>query len=146
MANVVIRECIMADLLNVHKLYQQLQPEDTTTFEELCAGFDTMSTHPGTKIYVAECGGCVVGTYTLYILPNMTRNGCKAAILENIVVDADLRGQGVGRAMLEHARELAQEANCYKLSLTSNAKRTEAHEFYLRCGMSQHGISFRYAF
>ncbi|HOF88697.1 MAG TPA: GNAT family N-acetyltransferase, partial [Armatimonadota bacterium] len=92
----------------------------------------------------AERNGAVVGTFVLYLLPNMTRNGRPAAILENIVVDDALRRQGIGRAMLEHARELAQAAGCYKLSLTSNATRTAAHEFYLRCGMVQHGVSFRY--
>ncbi len=80
----------------------------------------------------------------LYILPNMTRNGRPAAILENIVVDEAQRGQGIGRAMLEYARERALEHGCYKLSLTSNARRADAHEFYRCCGMVQHGVSFRY--
>jgi GNAT superfamily N-acetyltransferase len=45
--------------------------------------------------------------------------------------------------MLEYARDLALSRGCYKLSLTSNAVREEAHEFYRRCGMAQHGVSFR---
>ena len=48
------------------------------------------------------------------------------------------------RHMLEYAREEALAAGCYRLSLTSNAKRTDAHAFYRRCGMVQHGVSFRY--
>lgn len=47
-------------------------------------------------------------------------------------------------AMLEYARSVAQAQGCYKLSLTSHAKRTDAHAFYRKCGMVQHGVSFRY--
>ena len=101
-----------------------------------------MQAHQGCNVYVAEIDGQVVGTFVLYILPNMTRHGRPAAMLENIVVDEANRGQGIGRVMLEHARDLAQAAGCYKLSLTSNAKRTAAHDFYRRCGMVQHGVSF----
>jgi len=141
-----IRPCRQDDLPELFRLFRQLQPADTTTLEEIASGFAAMSAHPGCEVYVTEADGRITGTFTLYYLPNMTRSGRPVAILENIVVDALLRGQGIGRAMLLFAREQAQARKCYKLSLTSNAKRTEAHEFYRRCGMVQHGLSFRYTF
>lgn len=140
-----IRKCQQADLPQLLRLYQQLQPSDTTTLEDVTCGFAAMSAHPGCEVYVTMADARVTGTFTLYYLPNMTRNGRWAAMLEHIVVDQPMRGQGIGRAMLEFARGQAQARNCYKLSLTSNAVRTEAHEFYRRCGMKQHGLSFRYA-
>ena len=140
----VIRECTVDDLPALHVLYQQLQPEDTTTLEDLRRGFVEMSAFPGCRVFVVESDSHLLGSFTLYILPNMTRNGRKAAILENIVVDEASRGLGIGRMMLEYAREEALAAGCYKLSLTSNAKRLDAHTFYIRCGMVQHGVSFRY--
>ena len=140
-----IRPCKHEDLPLLHALYQQLHAgESSTTLEEITTAFATMSAHQGCDVYVAECEGRVVGTFVLYTLPNMTRNGRPAAILENIVVDEALRGQGIGRAMLAYARECALARGCYKLSLTSNARRADAHEFYRRCGMLQHGVSFRY--
>jgi len=146
MSGLSIREANDLDLPALHWLYQQLQPEDTTTLAEMEAGFQAMQTHPDCRVCVAEWDGVVVGTYVLYLLPNMTRNGRPAAMLENIVVDEVCRGQGIGRVMLEQARSQAQAAGCYKLSLTSNAKRTAAHDFYRKCGMVQHGVSFRYTF
>ncbi|MHB9108355.1 MAG: GNAT family N-acetyltransferase [Armatimonadota bacterium] len=140
----VIRPCQASDLESLFRLYQQLQPADTTTLEELARGFAAMSAHPGCEVFIAETNGRVAGACTLYILPNMTRNGRPAAILENIVVDEPLRGHGIGRAMLEFARGQAQARGCYKLSLTSNAVRADAHDFYRRCGMTRHGLSFRY--
>jgi GNAT superfamily N-acetyltransferase len=132
--NAIIRPCQRDDLPALFRLYRQLQPEDTTTLEEMARGFAAMTAHPGCELFVAEVEGRVAGAYTLYILPNMTRNGRSAAILENLVVDEPSRG--LGRAMLEFAREQARVRGCYKLSLTSNAVRTEAHEFYRRCGMA----------
>ncbi|MHB0935980.1 MAG: GNAT family N-acetyltransferase [Armatimonadota bacterium] len=146
MMSIIIRLCRDDDLPELQRLYQQLQPADTTTLEELARGFAAMSAHPGCEVFVAETEGRVAGACTLYILPNMTRNSRPAAILENIVVDEPLRGHGIGRAMLEFAREQAQARNCYKLSLASNAVRADAHDFYRRCGMTQHGLSFRYTF
>lgn len=141
----MIRHCKEQDLPSIHLFYQQLHEGETnTTLQEIIDGFHAMQAHQGCNVYVAEIDGQVVGTFVLYILPNMTRHGRPAAMLENIVVDEANRGQGIGRVMLEHARDLAQAAGCYKLSLTSNAKRTAAHDFYRRCGMVQHGVSFRY--
>lgn len=140
----VIRSGGLADLPQLHALYQQLQPDDTTTLAEVEQGFLAMQAQPGCAVYVVEHEGTIAGAFTFYILPNMTRNGRPAALVENIVVNETVRGQGIGRAMLAYARELAQAQGGYKLSLTSNAKRTQAHAFYLRCGMLQHGVSFRY--
>jgi|GEM_PF-1117547 len=140
----VIRACQASDLEAVLRLYRQLQPEDTTTLEDITRVFAEMSVHPGCEVFVAEFNGSVAGAFTLFILPNMTRSGRPAAVLVNIVVDEPLRGHGIGRAMLEFARDRSQAHDCYALSLTSNAIRTEAHAFYRHCGMVQHGLSFRY--
>ncbi|MEN6357581.1 MAG: GNAT family N-acetyltransferase [Armatimonadota bacterium] len=141
--SLIIRECEPADLHALQHLYEQLM-DDGTSYDELCRGFETMQKCADCAVYVAADDGNVVGTFVLYLLPNMTHHGRMAAVLENIVVDSAYRRKGVGRAMLEYARELAVQNGCYKLSLTSNAARTGAHCFYEECGMIRHGISFRY--
>ncbi len=35
-----------------------------------------------------------------------------------------------------------QEAGCYKMSLSSNLKRAQAHAFYESIGFEKHGYSF----
>lgn len=138
----LIRQATSADLPALQRLYGQLHPADDS--DDLSEAFAVLTAFPGAELFVTEDHGVITGSFTLYTLPNLTHGGRPAAILENIVVDETHRGRGIGRAMLEFARELAQERNCYKLSLTSNAKRQDAHAFYLRCGMTQHGVSFRY--
>lgn len=129
---IIIRECSEADLPVLHELYRQLHEGEkpNPSLEVLHEGFMAMLTFPGCRVYVAEGEGQVMGTFTLYILPNLTQ-GCRpAAIIENIVVDVSFRGQGIGRAMLDYARSVAQEHGCYKLSLSTNARRIDAHAFY----------------
>ncbi|MCO1601628.1 GNAT family N-acetyltransferase [Desulfosporosinus nitroreducens] len=43
---------------------------------------------------------------------------------------------------MQFVMEKAKEENCYKLMLSSNKKRIEAHKFYEQLGFRQHGISF----
>ena len=143
---VEVRPGISDDLPVLLELYRQLHAgETTTTLDELAEGFSALRDHPGCELFVAAIDDRVVGTFVLYILPNMTHNGRPAAIIENIIVDDQCRRSGVGRAMMNFARDRAQALHCYKLSLTSNAQRTNAHAFYTQCGMMQHGVSFRFA-
>ena len=46
------------------------------------------------------------------------------------------------RAMMEHAREACRKAGCYKLALSSNLRREDAHKFYDSLGFERHGFSF----
>jgi GNAT superfamily N-acetyltransferase len=52
------------------------------------------------------------------------------------------QGQSIGRAMMEHAREACRQAGCYKLALSSNLRREDAHRFYDSLGFERHGFSF----
>jgi GNAT superfamily N-acetyltransferase len=45
--------------------------------------------------------------------------------------------------MMAFARERCREKRCYKLVLSSNAKRESAHAFYESLGFARHGYSFR---
>lgn len=139
-----IRRCEIEDLPSVYALYRQLHREDTTSLVDMEKVFWSMREYPECNLMVVGTRSGILGTFVLYVLPNMTHFGRSAAIIENIVVDEAYRGKGIGRAMLEYSCNYAKARNCYKLSLTSNAKREDAHEFYRRCGMIQHGVSFRY--
>ena len=62
------------------------------------------------------------------------------------MVDAAKRGAGYGELLLRHAMEEARRAGCYKLSLTSNKRRTDAHRFYGRLGFQATHEGFQIEF
>ncbi|EJE48446.1 acetyltransferase [Acidovorax sp. CF316] len=148
MSTVILREATEADLDEVLALYQGIEdsPEHVLTLEDARAMLVQFSTYPSYRLWVAcestGSGADVVGTYTLLVMHNLAHRGAPSAVVEDVVVAADRKGQGIGRQMMAHAVQLAREAGCYKLALSSHRKRTDAHAFYESLGFAQHGLSF----
>jgi GNAT superfamily N-acetyltransferase len=86
------------------------------------------------QLFVVEDGGVVLGTAVLVIVPNLSHQGRPYALVENVVVDETQRGAGYGELLLRHAMAEASRAGCYKLALTSNKQRPDAHRFHRRLG------------
>lgn len=93
-------------------------------------------------ILVAEVDGEVIGTLTCIIVPNLGHGSQPWAAVTNVVVNGSLRGGGIGTKLLAEAGTIARRENCYKIVLSSNLLRTEAHEFYRRLGWQQSHIGF----
>lgn len=137
----LIREATEADLPRLLELYQQLAelstlPDDAAfaVSDAHRAAFRALQDDPRATCLVLEVAGRVQGTLTLYALPNLTHGARPFALVENVVVDASLRGNGYGQLLMERAETLAREGGCYKVSLTSNMRRLNAHRFYERIG------------
>jgi GNAT superfamily N-acetyltransferase len=140
-ANVIIRDARPADMARLLELYLQLSassqhPEEEVrpTSDEHYAALERITNDPSSELFVLEKDGRVVGTYALYVMPNLSHGGRPFAIVENVVVDDTLRGQGLGRLLMDHAETRARAAGCYKLALMSNVKRAPAHAFYQSIG------------
>lgn len=54
-----------------------------------------------------------------------------------VVVDEQVRGQGIGKILLFEAERVCHAWGFKKIRLTSNVKRTDAHRFYLNLGYAQ---------
>lgn len=130
------------ELIAVLELLKDLNDGEASDEEQMRQNWEKIKQYPYYKIFLAEDEGRIVGTFSLLICENIGHHGKKFAILENVVVKSGLRGQGLGRKMLGEALELAKGENCYKLMLSSNIKRQDAHRFYENLGFKQHGISF----
>jgi len=140
-----IRQADETDLPTVLSLQAILDPPGTPAMplEEARCIFARMERYPDYRIWLAELDGRGVGTYSLIILDNLGHHGRRAGVVENVAVDPTCQGHGIGKAMMEHARARCRERNCYKLALSSNLIRTEAHAFYDALGFDRHGYSFR---
>ena len=60
--------------------------------------------------------------------------GGLCAEIESVHVHPDHRGTGVGGALLRDAIDRARGLGCYRVQLTSNVARPDAHRFYERLG------------
>lgn len=144
--NITVRQAQVADIPAVLAIYAQPGMDDGRVLTEDAAQriFAEFTRYPNYRLFVAcdEASGRVVGSYALLVMHNLAHCGTPSAIAEDVVVQPDCQGQGVGRRMMAHAVEQARQAGCYKLALSSNRKRHAAHAFYESLGFAQHGLSF----
>ncbi len=137
------RRAVESDLPQVVALIAELSPSDPPMLLDRAREiFVRMQGSPHLSLWVAEVGGAVVGTYTMQVVLHLGHGGAPGAVVESVVVSRALRGQGIGEQMMRHAAMRAGEAGCYKVALSSNRKRPDAHRFYRRIGFRDHGVSF----
>ena len=85
-------------------------------------------------IIVCEADGKIVSSCVCVIIPNLTRNVRPYAFIENVVTHADYRGKGYATACLNYAKDLAVNADCYKMMLLTGSKSERTLNFYKRAG------------
>lgn len=71
-------------------------------------------------------------TLTVYRVPTGIRS-----IIEDVIVDANTRGQGIGEALMKRGIEIAREKGASNLALTSNPLREAANRLYVRMGFQK---------
>jgi len=103
-------------------------------------GFRHAAGHPEADVLLAVDGEAIVGLASVYADILSIRYG-KRCWLQDLVVRKDRRARGVGKLLLDAAREWARERGCTHLELGSGIGRKDAHRFYLREGMVQ-GYTF----
>ena len=140
-----IRPASPDDLPAVLELYAQPELDDgkVLSLSEAMHIYSRFSLYPNYTLYMAEQRGAMVGSFALLVMDNLGHFGAPSAIVEDVVVAPALHGRGIGQAMMRFALAKSREKGCYKLTLSSNAKRERAHAFYDSLGFDRHGFSFR---
>lgn len=86
-----------------------------------------------TVLFVARIDGRILGSLTLafYRIPTGTK-----AWIEDVVVDSDARGHGVGELLNRAALDEARARGAKDVSLTSRPSRESANRLYRRIGFA----------
>lgn len=140
-----IRRAVEGDLPVILSLLQELGPHEAPLPLPRAREILARMEQRGCRVWLVERDGEAVGTYSMQLMDNLCHGGTPSAIVESVVVAAAARGGRIGEAMMRHAMERAREAGCYKLALSSNRRRIDAHRFYRRLGFAEHGVSFAIA-
>lgn len=98
---------------------------------------------PATMLFAAFNGSTIIGTLTLVCYH--TPSGCRGFI-EDVIVDQDARGQGVGTALCNAALDQAKELGATHVDLTSRPEREAANSLYKKMGFVKRETNvYRYA-
>ncbi len=130
-----VRE-IRADELNaLLELYLHLHeteiPENTEYLERT---WQTITEDRNHHIFVAEENGQLVSSCVCVVIPNLTREVRPYAFIENVVTHKAYRNRGFATAVLQKAKQTAEDSNCYKMMLLTGAKDAETLRFYQKAG------------
>lgn len=137
------RPAQLDDFTGLVDLYGHLSPDDHVASEDLQrTTFTQMLAYPGMTVLVASLENQLLATLTLIVIPNLTRGCAPYALIENVVTRIDFRGLGIGRHLMEIARQTAWQSGCYKIMLMSGAKNQKAHAFYERAGFQKSKTGF----
>jgi GNAT superfamily N-acetyltransferase len=137
----VIRDMKAEDIPAVCSLIPQLTGE-SITLAEMQNRLDWVAQSPIDWMYVAELDGGVVG-WMGFRLRECVERVRRYGEISAIVTDARMRGQGVGRALLDFAEQLARDHGCYGTWLVSGfARKDEAHRVYEHLGYETTGYRF----
>jgi GNAT superfamily N-acetyltransferase len=97
----------------------------------------------GGSVLVAELSGEVVAACELIVFRHLQARGGRCAEIESVHVHPDHRSSGVGSELVRHAIERARGLGCYRVQLTSDTARPDAHRFYERLGFSPSHVGFK---
>jgi len=149
----IVRPATEKDIDRILELYRQLAL--TTAPSEVSRSpsggnyrqvYDEINAQSGHELLVVEHQGEVIGTMVLIIVPNLSHQAMPWALAENLVVDQRYRRQGFGKLLMDYAIARAKEAGCYRIGLSSDKRRREAHRFYRSLGFEASAHGFRLYF
>jgi ribosomal protein S18 acetylase RimI-like enzyme len=133
------------ELLNDGKVGNVLEHIEDPMPRLYTDAFALLDSDPNQLLLVGEIGGRVVAGLQLTFIPGIAHQGAWRAQVEAVRVARELRGQGIGEAMMRHVIALAKERGCALLQLTTNKARDDAQRFYRRLGFtaSHEGMKLR---
>lgn len=108
------------------------QLSTTKTFDR--GRLEAVVEHEATELLVARLDGKIVGTATFVAVPLPT--GLRGHV-EDVVVDASMRGRGIARLLLTRMTTLATERELRSLDLTSRSSREAALQLYQSVGFAR---------
>ena len=147
--DLLIREAREEDVAAIIALFadDRLGGHDDTTdsqaVDAYLAAFRWIAASPHDTLFVAEAGGEIAGTFQTTLTRSMPGRGSASLTIAAVQTRSDMRGRGIGAAMIAHAVRLATAAGARQVQLTSNKRRVDAHRFYERLGFVRSHEGFK---
>ena len=134
----MVREIQKTELLDLLELYLNLHEDSVPEMSEtLSAAWNEIMQDDRHHIIVKELDGKIVSSCVCVIIPNLTRGIRPYAFIENVVTHQGYRGRGYATECLQYAKQIAEQANCYKMMLLTGSKHEATLRFYENAGYNR---------
>jgi GNAT superfamily N-acetyltransferase len=138
-SSVNMRPATEADIGGMSQLLYQLfsiEADFVPDEEKQRRGLQMLLDALGAYVLVAEEQGRIIGMATVQILIS-TAEGSHVGLVEDVVIDKEQRGRGVGAALLDQLTVWAENNGLTRLQLAADRDNSAALEFYATKGWKQ---------
>lgn len=134
----VIRHACQADSPHIVQMIEQLAAHhgDTPTLTHDDLLRDLFSEKPWFSIVVADMGGKLIGYAAMCGLIQL-QFGARGMDMHHLFTDAEFRGQGVGRSLVEGCKIEAITLLCRYLAVGTHPENLDAQAFYCSLGFER---------
>ena len=131
--------------LNYLNLLTQLTKLDIRTIDQniFNSFIDKLNNNHIILVIEDNLKNCIIGTITILIEQKLIRNFGKVAHIEDVVIDKDFRGKGIGKLLIQEAIKIAYKNKCYKIILDCDETNVP---FYEKCNFKNKGSFMAYYF
>ena len=135
-----IRDAVLKDEDEVYALITELE-ECELPRREFSEVFKANLNSKQVRYFVAEENGRLIGFASVHF-QGLLHHAARIAELQELVVNHEARGLGLGKLLLNKVAELARLESCEQLEVSCNKRRTASHAFYESQGMT--GTSYKF--
>lgn len=90
--------------------------------------------NPSSKTMVVFEGNTIIGVASIHIIYKLSRT---LGLIEDVAVNKDHRGKGIGKSLVEKLIEIGKQKNCDKIVLNTSEKNSK---FYKKIGFEKNEI------
>lgn len=138
---ITIRPLEARDIEAARRLFAQLTGYEMTP-DEMRDRLDFVTASPIDWLYVADVDGEARGLLA-FRLRECVERPRRYGEIAALVTDSEARRQGIGRALVAYAEQLARDHECAGTWLVSGfGRKDEAHRFYSDLGYATTGYRF----
>ncbi|MNC17637.1 putative acetyltransferase [compost metagenome] len=130
---VSIKEIEADSLSALNELYSELTGT-MADLNKLTKAFAAIKADSRYILLGAYVDGELLGSMMGIICQDLVGDCRPFMVVENVVVSARARRQGLGKQLMTAIEGIAHERDCYYIILVSGEKRKEAHVFYEKMG------------
>jgi len=147
-SSVIFRRAARADLETIVAMFaddefgQTREDASLPLNNRYTDAFAALDGDPNQYLLVGESDGIIVAYLQISFMQHLSRLGSSRGQVESVRVRSDLRGQGIGKLLMQESIRLCRERGCSLVQLTTDVKRERTRRFYEDLGfeVTHHGM------
>lgn len=127
-----IRRATKNDADDIANLYRELNTLSPVSV--LPERIEAVANSSNTHLLVCDDGGEIIATALVCLCQDVMFDNQPFALIENVVVSADYKREGIGKSIMDHIEAFCLEQDCSKIILQTSSENREARDFYTAMG------------